>query len=153
MDPRTMLAMLIDAANRHCRDLHQLCIESQDDDTTETHKAYQHELNITEDAIESGRKWLAANTQDRPNRIIIDITRGLFNGAFSRMPIQVLLIDTDDPDNPRATVPGYFGAAVWAELAEATVDPDLVDKAFDGITWIENQDNLGNVGPSLPVSL
>jgi hypothetical protein len=64
------------------------------------------------------------------------MTGGLFNGAFSTTPAEVLVIDSDDPEHPRAEIPG-FGDKIWAGLESAEVDGDLVDVAFDGIAWID----------------
>ena len=90
----------------------------------------------TNAAIEAGREWLAGLAPERPARIIIDMTGGVFNGAFSTTDAEILLIDSDDPENPRADVPG-FGDKIWAGLEDAEVDRDLVDTAFDGIAWID----------------
>jgi hypothetical protein len=70
------------------------------------------------------------------------MTGGVFNGACSTASAEILVIDSDDPDNPRADVPG-FGDEIWAGLADAEVDPDLVNAAFDDIVWIDNNKAKG----------
>jgi len=137
MDLRTLIGTLIEAADKHADTLHELCTESLDDHTEESHDAYQAELDETNAAIEAGRAWLAGLAPDLPNRIVIDMTGGVFNGAFSTTGAEILVIDSDDPENPRADVPG-FGDEIWAGLADAEVDPDLVNAAFDDIAWIDN---------------
>jgi hypothetical protein len=137
MDLRTLIGTLIEVADKHADTLHELCVESSDDDDTrESHDAYRAELDGTNAAIEAGRAWLAGLAPEPPARIVIDITGGVFNGAFSTTPAEILVIDSDDPENPRADVPG-FGDAIWAGLANAEVDRDLVDVAFDDIAWID----------------
>jgi hypothetical protein len=136
MDLRTLIGTLIEAADKHADTLHELCKESSDDDTRESHDAYQAELDETNAAIEAGRAWLAGLAPERPNRIIVDMTGGVFNGAFATAPVEVLVIDSDDPANPRAGVPG-FGDRIWAGLEDAEVDPDRVDATCDGIAWID----------------
>ena len=137
MDLRTLIGTLIEAADKHADTLHELCKELSDDDTRESHDAYQAELDETNAAIEAGREWLAGLAPERPARIIIDMTGGVFNGAFSTTGAEILVIDNDDPENPRADVPG-FGDEIWAGLADAEVDPDLVNAAFDDIVRIDN---------------
>ena len=137
MDLRILIGTLIEVADKHADTLQELCVESSDDDDTrESHEAYQAELEGTNAAIEAGRAWLAGLAPEPPARIVIDITGGVFNGAFSTTPAEILVIDSDDPENPRADVPG-FGDAIWAELADAEVERDLVDAAFDDIAWID----------------
>jgi hypothetical protein len=137
MDLRTLIGTLIEAADKHAETLHERCGESSDDHTRESHDAYQAELDETNTAIEAGREWLAGLAPERPARIIIDMTGGVFNGAFSTTGAEILVIDNDDPENPRADIPG-FGDGIWAGLADAEVDPDLVNAAFDEIVWIDN---------------
>jgi len=136
MDLRTLIGTLIEAADKRADTLHELCGESSDDDTRESHDAYRAELDETNAAIEAGRAWLAGLAPERPARIIIDMTGGVFNGAFSTTGAEILLIDSDDPENPRAGVPG-FGDKIWAGLEDAEVDRDLVNTAFDGIAWMD----------------
>jgi hypothetical protein len=142
MDLRTLIGTLIEAADKHADTLLELCGESSDDDTGESHEAYGAELDETNAAIEAGRAWLAVLAPDLPNRIVIDMTGGVFNGAFSTTGAEILVIDSDDPENPRAHVPG-FGDEIWAGLADAEVDPDLVNAAFDDIVWIDNNKAKG----------
>ena len=137
MDLRTLIGTLIEAADKRADTLHELCGESSDDDTRESHNAYQADLDETNAAIEAGREWLAGLAPERPARIIIDMTGGVFNGAFSTTGAEILVIDNDDSENPRADVPG-FGDEIWAGLADAEVDADLVNAAFDDIVWIDN---------------
>jgi hypothetical protein len=136
MDLRTLIGTLIEAADKHADTLHELCKESSDEDVRERHDAYRAELDETNAAIQAGRAWLAGLAPERPNRIIVDMTGGVFNGAFATVPAEILVIDSDDPENPRAGVPG-FGDRIWAGLEDAEVDPDRVDAAFDGIAWID----------------
>jgi hypothetical protein len=136
MDLRTLIGTLIEAADKHAGILHELCIETSCDDNRESHDAYQAELDETNAAVEAGRAWLAGLAAAQPNRIIIDMTGGVFNGSFSTTNAEILVIDSDDPENPRAGVPG-FGDRIWAGLEDAEVDPDRVDAAFDGIAWID----------------
>jgi hypothetical protein len=130
---RTLIGTLIEAADKHADTLHELCSESLNDATKESHDAYQAELEETNAAIDAGRAWLAGLAR---NRIIVDMTGGVFNGAFATIPAEILVIDSDDPENPRAGVPG-FGDKIWAGLEDAEVDPDLVNTAFDGIAWMD----------------
>jgi hypothetical protein len=136
MDLRTLIGTLIEAADKHADTVHELCGESSDDDIRERRDAYQAELDETNAAIETGRAWLAGLAPALPNRIIIDMTGGVFNGSFSMTDAEILVIDSDDPENPRAKVPG-FGDKIWAGLADAEVDPVLVTAAFDDIVWID----------------
>ena len=137
MDLRTLIGTLIEAADKHADTLHELRKESSDDDdASESDDAYRAELDETNAAIEAGRAWLAGLAPEWPARIIIDMTGGLFNGAFSTTPAEVLVIDSDDPEHPRADVPG-FGNEIWAGQEDAEVDPDVVNAAFDGIAWID----------------
>jgi hypothetical protein len=145
MDLRTLIGTLIEAADKHADTLHELCGESSDDDTRESHNAYQAELDETNAAIEAGREWLGGLAPERPARIIIDMTGGVFNGAFSTTGAEILVIDNDDPENPRADVPG-FGNGIWAGLEDAEVDPDVVNAAFDGIAWIDRDKAEGGEG-------
>lgn len=73
--------------------------------------------------------------QTTPVRIIVDMSGGVFNGASATVPADVLVIDTDDPENPRANLPGY-GDAIWVGNEDVDVDPDKVNAAFDGIVWL-----------------
>jgi hypothetical protein len=75
----------------------------------------------------------------RVNRVIVDMTSGLFNGATSVLPLEVLVIDTDDPEHVRANVP-HFGDSIWASTCSAEVNPEEVNAAFDGITWLEENE-------------
>jgi hypothetical protein len=136
MDLRTLIGTLIEAADKHAGILHELCIETSCDDNRESHDAYQAELDETNAAVEAGRAWLAGLAAAQPNRIIIDMTGGVFNGSFSTTNAEILVIDSDDPENPRADVPG-FGGKIWAGLEDAEVNPDLVNAAFDDIVWID----------------
>jgi hypothetical protein len=136
MDLRTLIGTLIEAADKHADTLQELCKESSDDDTRQSHDAFRAELDEIDAAIEAGRTWFAGLAPDRPNRIVIDMMGGVFNGAFATAPAEILVIDSDDPENPRADVPG-FGDKIWAGLEGAEVDPDRVDAAFDDIAWID----------------
>ena len=145
MDLRTLIGTLIESADKHADTLHELCKESSDEDVRERHDAYRAELDETNAAIEAGRAWLAGLAPERPNRIIVDMTGGVFNGGFSTTGAEILVIDNDDPENPRADVPG-FGDEIWAGLADAEVDSDLVNSAFDDIVWIDNRNADGGEG-------
>ena len=145
MDLRTLIGTLIEAADKDADTLDELCGEASGDDTRENYEAYRAELDETNAAIEAGRAWLAGLVPERPARIIIDMTGGLFNGAFSTTPAEVLVIDSDDPEHPRADVPG-FGNKIWAGLEDAEVDPDVVNAAFDGIAWIDRDKAEGGEG-------
>jgi hypothetical protein len=138
MDLRTLIGTLIEATDKHADTLHELCIETSCDDNRERHDGYQAELDETNAAIEAGRAWLAGLAPAQPNRIIIDMTGGVFNGSFSTTDAEILVIDSDDPANSRADVPG-FGDKIWAGLADAEVDPDPVNAAFDDIVWIDTK--------------
>nr|WP_294563073.1 hypothetical protein [uncultured Rhodopila sp.] len=145
MDLRTLIGTLIEAADKDADTLDELCGEASGDDTRENYEAYRAELDDTNAAIEAGREWLAGLAPEWPARIIIDMTGGLFNGAFSTTPAEVLVIDSDDPEHPRADVPG-FGNEIWAGLEDAEVDPDVVNAAFDGIAWIDRDKAEGGEG-------
>ena len=67
--------------------------------------------------------------------MLVDFSGGLFHRALATAPVEVMAIDTDDSENPRAKVPG-FPAEIWANVQDATVEPCTVNAAFDGIEWL-----------------
>jgi hypothetical protein len=90
------------------------------------------------------RVWVLTNPTvylKSPVRVIVDFSGGVFNGAVSTVPTEVMVIDTDDEENPRAYVPGFGeevgqGRVSWAGVEDAKVDIKLVNDAFDKIVWV-----------------
>jgi hypothetical protein len=77
---------------------------------------------------------------EKPIRAIIDMSGGLFNGAWSTVPVDILVIDDQDGEHPRATVPGFTSThslEIWAGSENAEVNAEFVDNAFDGAVWLD----------------
>ncbi len=135
MDFRDMIYALVESAGRDSENLHGLVEDSRDDDNQEAHQTYQAHLDKTNSAIEAARKWLGDPENGKTVRVVVDFTGGLFQGAHSNVPLEVIAVDSDDKEHVRASVPG-FGDNIWAELQDAEVDPGNVNAAFDGVEWL-----------------
>lgn len=49
-----------------------------------------------------------------------------------------MAIDSDDPENQRARVPGIeVGRPIWAGVETANEEPEFVNSAFEKIQWLE----------------
>jgi hypothetical protein len=131
MELREIVGTLIEAADKHADNLHELVMESDG----EARAAYQGELDKTNEAVDAARQWLAIPENGKPPRVVADFTGGLFHGAYSNVAVGIIAVDSGDKENPRANVPG-FGDAIWAEIQDADVDPGNTNAAFDGAVWL-----------------
>lgn len=97
---------------------------------------------------EKGRGWWDTSKDDdddKPVRVVVDFSGGVFHGALATVACEVLAIDEDDEANPRATVPGFGSQSVepwpiWAGIEKADVKPTEVNRAFDGIDWLPDEE-------------
>jgi hypothetical protein len=109
-----------------------LSLLERDSLNVEARDAYQKAAALLADAEASG---VSESNGVSKNRVVVDMTGGLFNGATSVLPLEILVIDTDDPEHVRANVP-HFGDGIWADTCSAEVNPEAVNAAFDGFTWL-----------------
>lgn len=101
-------------------------------------KAVDHTAN--KEILTAAHKWLDEPSNGKPIRIVVDITGGLFEAAYATVPVEVLAIDSDDTEHPRASIPG-FGNRIWASFDGANVAPDLVNTAFDKCEWLPDEED------------
>jgi hypothetical protein len=106
------------------------------------HYVYRKERGLTHKAIEAAREWLANPETGKRVRVIVDFSGGLFNSVSANVPVDVLAYDTDDEGHARADIKG-LGDGIWAEIQGADVHPDHVNSVYEGISWLEDDDDDG----------
>lgn len=104
--------------------------------------------DMVEEYFEAAEERWSINTvrhEPKPVRVVIDMSGGLFHGATSDGPVEIMVVDAEDEDHPRAHVPDYPGPnnrPIWAEIQSASVDPEHVCAAFNGATWLPNEEQI-----------
>ena len=78
----------------------------------------------------------------KPVRVLVDISEGLVHAVWANAPVEVLLFDEEDHENPRALVESFKSSGpIWAQISpinakEATADASWINTVFEKTTWL-----------------